>query len=88
MTTSEYLLDNRAAAAQRRFGALSALFDDVTFRHVEALGIQRGWRCWEAGRRPSVPNWLAGRTGGPRPGDRHRYRLDRRRGTPRRGTAA
>jgi len=64
MTTSEYLLDNRAAAAQRRFGALSALFDDVTFRHVEALGIQRGWRCWEVGAGgPSVPNWLAGRTG-------------------------
>src|SRR5262245_60279226 len=64
MTTSEYLLDNRAAAAQRRFGALSALFDDVTFRHVEALGIQRGWRCWEAGAGgPSVPNWLAGRVG-------------------------
>ena len=64
MTTSEYLLDNRAAAAQRRFGALSALFDDVTFRHVEALGIQRGWRCWEVGADgPSVPNWLADRVG-------------------------
>ena len=64
MTTSEYLLDNRAAAAQRRFGALSALFDDVTFRHIQALGIQRGWRCWEArAGGPSVPNWLAGRTG-------------------------
>ena len=64
MTTSEYLLDNRAPAAQRRFGALSALFDDVTFRHVEALGIQRGWRCWEVGAGgPSVPNWLAGQAG-------------------------
>ena len=48
----------------RRFGALSALFDDVTFRHVEALGIQRGWRCWEVGAGgPSVPNWLACRAG-------------------------
>jgi SAM-dependent methyltransferase len=64
MTISEYLLDNRAAAAERRFGALSALFDDVTFRHIEALGIQRGWRCWEVGAGgPSVPNWLAGRAG-------------------------
>ena len=64
MTINEYLLDNRAAAAERRFGALSALFDDVTFRHVEALGIQRGWRCWEVGAGgPSVPNWVAGRAG-------------------------
>ncbi len=64
MTVSEYLLDNRAAAAERRFGALPALFDDVTFRHIEALGIQRGWRCWEVGAcGPSVPNWLAGRAG-------------------------
>ena len=64
MTTSDYLLDNRAAAAQRRFGALSALFDDGTFRHIDALGIQPGWRCWEVGAGgPSVPNWLAGRAG-------------------------
>ena len=64
MTTSGYLLDNRAAAAQRRFGALSALFDDGTFRHIDALGIQPGWRCWEVGAGgPSVPNWLAGRAG-------------------------
>ena len=60
MTLNEYLLDNRAAAAERRFGALSALFDDVTFRHVEALGIRRGWRCWEVGGRRPVGAELAG----------------------------
>ena len=64
MTISDYLLDNRAAAAQSRFAALSALFDDVTFRHIQALGLQRGWRCWEVGAGgPSVPNWLADRAG-------------------------
>jgi SAM-dependent methyltransferase len=64
MTNGEYLLDNRAAAARRRFDALSALFDDVTFRHIQALGIQRGWRCWEVGAGgPSVPNWLADQVG-------------------------
>ena len=64
MTFNEYLLDNRAPAAERRFGALSALFDDITFRHVDALGIQRGWRCWEVGAGgPSVPNRLADRVG-------------------------
>jgi len=64
MTINDYLLDNRAAAAERRFGALSALFDDGTFRHIQALGIQPGWRCWEIGAGgPSVPNWLADRAG-------------------------
>jgi SAM-dependent methyltransferase len=64
MTFDEYLLDNRAAAARQRFSALAALFDDVTFRHVEALGIRPSWRCWEIGAGgPSVPNWLAGRAG-------------------------
>lgn len=48
----------------RRLDALSALFDPVTFRHVEALGIGRGWQCWEVGAgRPTVANWLAGRVG-------------------------
>jgi precorrin-6B methylase 2 len=29
-------------------------------RHIEALGIKRGWRCWEVGAGgPSVPGWLA-----------------------------
>jgi hypothetical protein len=59
MTSNEYLLDNRAGAAERRFGALSALFDDVTLRHVEALGIRRGWRCWEVGGRWAVGAELA-----------------------------
>ena len=64
MTSDEYLLYNRAAATEHRFAGLSAVFDDVTFRHIEALGIRRGWRCWEVGAGGlSVPNWLAGRVG-------------------------
>lgn len=44
--------------------ALSALFDPVSFRHLEALGIDRGWRCWEVGAgSPTVANWLARRVG-------------------------
>ena len=50
--------------AERRLAALAALFDPVTFRHVEALGIDRGWRCWEVGAGgPTVVNWLAHRVG-------------------------
>jgi hypothetical protein len=48
--------------ARQRLDALSALFDPVTFRHMEALGIDRGWRCWEVGAGgPTVANWLARR---------------------------
>jgi SAM-dependent methyltransferase len=64
VSTAQYLLDNRAAGAAQRFAALSALFDPVTFRHVTALGIGPGWRCWEVGAGgPSVPAWLAERAG-------------------------
>jgi hypothetical protein len=59
-----YLLDNAQAEAGARFDALSTLFDPSTFRHVEALGIEPGWRCWEVGAGGrSVPDWLASRVG-------------------------
>jgi SAM-dependent methyltransferase len=64
MADGEYLLDNRSAYAGRRFDALSRIFNPVTFSHMEALGIQPGWRCWEVGTGgPSVPRWLAERVG-------------------------
>ncbi|MGH4005983.1 MAG: class I SAM-dependent methyltransferase, partial [Pseudonocardiaceae bacterium] len=64
MSAGEYLLDNRAHEAGRRFDSLSAIFDPVTFRHLETLGVNRGWRCWEVGAGgPSVPSWLAARVG-------------------------
>lgn len=60
----EYLLDNRAAEAEQRFAALSALYDPVTFNHIARLGITSGWRCWEVGAGgPSVPRWLAEQVG-------------------------
>ncbi|WP_243420650.1 hypothetical protein [Micromonospora globispora] len=61
---SGYLLDNQQTEAGTRFGALAALFDPSTFRHIDALGIAGGWRCWEVGAGgPSVPSWLAARVG-------------------------
>jgi hypothetical protein len=36
-----YLLDNRQAEAGVRFHAMARLFDPVTFRHVDRLGIAR-----------------------------------------------
>jgi hypothetical protein len=59
-----YLLDNTQAEAGARFAALSTLFDPSTFRHIDALGIGPGWRCWEVGAGGrSVPEWLASRVG-------------------------
>ena len=62
--SSDYLLENRADEAEQRFDSLSALFNPVTFRHVDMLGIREGWRCWEVGvGGPSVPQWLSERVG-------------------------
>ncbi|MEV8508160.1 methyltransferase domain-containing protein [Actinoplanes sp. NPDC051475] len=61
---SGYLLNNNQAEAGTRFDALARLFDPATFRHIDALGIAGGWRCWEVGAGgPSVPSWLAARVG-------------------------
>ncbi|RFU85953.1 methyltransferase domain-containing protein [Streptomyces triticagri] len=59
-----YLLDNQQTEAGIRFGALSELFDPVTFRHIDEIGIGTGMRCWEVGAGgPSVPRGLAERVG-------------------------
>ena len=59
-----YLLDNQQSEAGRRFNALAELFDPVTFRHFQTIGVDRGWRCWEVGAGgASVPSWLAARVG-------------------------
>jgi hypothetical protein len=64
VSDSGYLFDNRVVEAGDRVAALSALFDPTTFRHVDALGIAPGWRCWEVGAGgPSVPRGLATRVG-------------------------
>lgn len=62
--SEDYLLDNQQPEAGDRFAALGVLFDPVTFRHLDALGVTIGWRCWEVGAGgPSVPAWLAERVG-------------------------
>jgi SAM-dependent methyltransferase len=62
--SEDYLLANQQPEAGDRFVALGVLFDPVTFRHLDALGVTIGWRCWEVGAGgPSVPAWLAERVG-------------------------
>jgi len=61
---SEYLFENEALEAGERFGALASLFDDVTIRHLERLGVAEGWRCLEIGAGGgSVASWIATRVG-------------------------
>ncbi|MFI2645291.1 class I SAM-dependent methyltransferase [Streptomyces sp. NPDC018610] len=63
-TDRGYLLDNRQSEAGTRFEALGELFDPVTFRHVDEIGLSAGMRCWEVGAGgPSVPLGLAERVG-------------------------
>ncbi|MFF9282222.1 methyltransferase domain-containing protein [Streptomyces griseosporeus] len=62
--TDGYLLDNRQSEAAERFNAFAELFDPTTFRHLAALGIGPGWRCWEVGAGgTSVVSWLAKKVG-------------------------
>ncbi len=55
-------LRTRQRMTRTHYANLGALFGASTFRHVDALGIRAGWRCWEVGAGgPTVPAWLAQR---------------------------
>jgi SAM-dependent methyltransferase len=49
VTGESYLLSNDAPEAMDRFTAFAHLFDPSTFRHLDAAGLEAGWRCWEVG---------------------------------------
>jgi SAM-dependent methyltransferase len=52
----------RRQISRAHFASLGALFNPSTFRHIDALGIRPGWRCWEVGAGgPTVAAWLARR---------------------------
>ncbi len=59
-----YVLDNAAPQTPARFSALADLYDATTIRHLERIGVDNGWQCWEIGAGPgSIANWLADRCG-------------------------
>ena len=59
-----YLLANENTEAGNRFAAFADLFDPVTFRHLDGVGLTAGWRCWEVGAGgDSVPVGLSRRVG-------------------------
>ncbi len=61
---SDYMLPNEGKEAPIRFAALAAIYDPQTIRHLETLGVARGWRCLEVGAGSgTIAKWLADRVG-------------------------
>lgn len=58
-----YAFSNARAVQPERLRLLAAMLDDGTFRLLDRLGVQQGWRCLEVGAGGgSVAGWLCGRT--------------------------
>ncbi|HWF30874.1 MAG TPA: methyltransferase domain-containing protein [Mycobacterium sp.] len=54
----------RQSIARDQFQILGDVLNQRTFRHIRALKIGAGWRCWEAGAGAGgVPSWLAEQVG-------------------------
>ena len=61
---STYALDNTKPETEQRFESLEVTYDQVTFRHLETIGVGQGWRCLEVGGGGgSVARWLSRRVG-------------------------
>ncbi|MGH2728016.1 MAG: class I SAM-dependent methyltransferase, partial [Actinomycetota bacterium] len=59
-----YVFDNAWQQERERLAGLEALYDPVTIRHLEALGVAPGWRCLEVGGGGgSIADWLSDRVG-------------------------
>lgn len=62
--TNTYLYDHVWEPERLRLASLAAELDPGTIRHLDALGVGAGWRCWEVGAGSgSVARWLAARVG-------------------------
>jgi SAM-dependent methyltransferase len=59
-----YAFENARAVQRERLRALETLLDRGTIRHLESLGVERGWRCLEVGGGGgSIAAWLCDRVG-------------------------
>ena len=62
MSDERYAFDNALPAQRDRLRTLEAVFDEQTIRHLEARGVQPGWRCLEIGAGGgSVASWMCRR---------------------------
>jgi SAM-dependent methyltransferase len=63
--SDEYVMGGLEAGAEsRRLSLLEATRDPATVRRLEALGVERGWRCLEVGAgHGSIARWLADKVG-------------------------
>jgi len=59
-----YAFDNARAVQRERLRALEAALDAGTIRHLEACGVEPGWRCLEVGAGGgSIADWMCDRVG-------------------------
>jgi SAM-dependent methyltransferase len=59
-----YAFENARAVQRERLRTLEVLLDEGTIRHLEARGVDRGWRCLEVGAGGgSIAGWLCERVG-------------------------
>jgi SAM-dependent methyltransferase len=59
-----YTFDNSGAETATRFAALATIFDPGTIRHLDEIGIGKGWRCLEVGAGGgSIATWLCEQVG-------------------------
>lgn len=61
---NHYAFDNAASQTPSRFGALAAIYDPGTIRHLTSIGIGLGWDCLEVGAGSgSIAEWLCDQVG-------------------------
>lgn len=49
MSTTSYTWDNAMVEGRRRLSLLERSLDPSTLRHLDAIGVGSGWRCFELG---------------------------------------
>ena len=62
---TKYAYDNARAVQRERLAALAEALDPGTVRHLDSIGVGRGWRCLEVGAGGgSIAAWLSERVAG------------------------
>ena len=62
---TKYAYDNARAVQSERLAALAEALDPGTVRHLDSIGVGRGWRCLEVGAGGgSIAAWLSERVAG------------------------